>query len=298
MSRFLFSQKGTSVSEYGITLSAIAIVCIVAFTFGGQAFTNALNFFSNNTESKPADTKIITEAKPNTDDKPLTGKQIIMDDGTKILLENYSSNLTQSIETAGANGATEALLNHIESIAKQLASQGKITSEEYNQMMALVKQGQLIASAEKAVENAIKTSNYDQRVLSNTAVLFNGKSYTVAELTTQFGYTGPERGPAIVQPMLATFLNLQQKTLKGIQDPIVKQTVAMLSDQVASVANGYESSVIYALSDGGSLKSTTQYTTDTNSPYMLTELYRQGIVSTDPGNAEIPAINVTISNTR
>lgn len=198
------SLRGQSVSEYGIGIALIALLCIAAATLMGANIQNTVSWMAGEIGQKP----IITSSAVNMNEPQIKdAAQLALEDGTTIELGNYASNLSQAIETSGANGTTELLTQQLLKQIAHMKEKGEITPVQEEALMALAKQGTRMAAIEKVLEDAAKahtSGNMDQ-----VMVQFEGKSYEFGILRRELGWKQSED--------LSSYLLTQPNAAPGTQ---------------------------------------------------------------------------------
>ncbi len=173
-------------------------------------------------------------------------KKIKLSDGTEVLLNQVGESLQKTVETAGANGATEKMLADLQSLTQQLVASGKITESQANDLYVLANKGYQLAALERQIEDAAQATRSDRSFL-NTSIEYNGKQYTVEEAGDLLGFTSGvdpdrniQRNPDYVlsltdaNPETKAFIQLYNKVLKNgsMDDPAVKDVVSQLSSNI------------------------------------------------------------------
>jgi len=143
------------------------------------------------------------------------------------------------------------LANQISDAAALLLQQGKITQSQFDILMQLANQGHEIAQIEGLIQNAIMASNGDLNLYNNLSIVFNGQTYTPAQLAGMIGIYS--RGPQDfttstvldtfsandphVEPELSSFISLYNQAVSSgaLSDPIALSTINSASEQIASL---------------------------------------------------------------
>ncbi|MEB3286938.1 MAG: hypothetical protein VKJ04_05500, partial [Vampirovibrionales bacterium] len=144
-------------------------------------------------------------------------------------LGSYPVDLSQQIETTGANGTTDLLLATMDSLIQQSLESGAITPEDANALKGISQQGHKIADIQGQLESIVLKGNYteqDKQFFADTAY--------------KIGFSGDknDEGPEITA--LRNALSNAQ-TNGNLNDPALNQTVSILVNQIINISNGVES---------------------------------------------------------
>lgn len=144
---------GNALAEYILPLAVIGIVVLITVTVIIQNVQGGIpNLFGTVTP---------TGSEKNLSLRPLGSNpyaetiQIVMADGTTITLENYPKDVSKLIETVGADGTTDILVENIRSLAKQLKDKGQITETQYNALEELANNGHNYGMTERLLLDAM-----------------------------------------------------------------------------------------------------------------------------------------------
>jgi Flp pilus assembly pilin Flp len=152
---------------------------------------------------------------------------------TKDIIQNYPTDIKEAVHTLGANGTVHMLADNILAQANKSLAAGKITPEQYNNLISLSNQGHELAEMMQLVDTA---------VLTNQSITFQGKEYSIQEFGQIMGYvntTDPSQNlmktPAIgeVQDFITTYNALVQDGT--LQDPENQKMVGDLVTQIVSI---------------------------------------------------------------
>lgn len=88
--------------------------------------------------------------------------------------------ISNIIQTSGANGATELLASYLDSYIEQLRGEGTMSEEQLNILQKLANAGHDLAKAEKALDDAVKSGQ--------GTVTHNGETMTVDQFKEQLGF--------------------------------------------------------------------------------------------------------------
>lgn len=268
------SSKGVSLMQAMIGIALVGVACIMALqTLGGSV----MGGFGSISAGLPGQAAVVPKMQDNAQsNSPAVGTPTVqvagLNTGTQM---GFTSNIASAVETVGANGTVNGLLENLKAQAAYFKSTGQISETQYTDLMSLVSQGYRMADAQKAVETAIANSGNDSAKFAAASVMFEGKSYTVDELREQFGVAPNYR---IQGTMFENFLASKNSMTSTISDPKAKQVVTVLADQILSVSNAFEGSI--GMSTLGYDSTTDTIFKHTASVDSLNELAANGIVST------------------
>jgi len=146
--------------------------------------------------------------------------------------------ISNIIQTAGANGATDSLASSMEALAKQLLASGKISQDQANLIQQLAQAGHDMAGAEAALQSAVKSGS--------GTVTHNGQTYAVADFQAQFGFdngvginAASSMSSSSAMAQLQPFMNLYDKVQASgaLSDPTTASVVTNISKQIASLSD-------------------------------------------------------------
>lgn len=256
--RAVTAQSGQGLSEYVLISACVLVLAIPAFIFLGNSVENVtanmLNH-TNNTSSAsstnfPDSSNHISTSK-NTLQMSLNQEQgikLTLADSTSLHLPNYPSDIAKTITTLGANGTTKLLADSLSAVIQQLQDKGEISPEQYNRLMALANQGHRIALIEEIYEKQMEESNYNGTKANQAMVTFEGKQIQLGKLVDRIGWLPSGQG---FRPEAGTFNNLYKKAMAdgSLKDPVARQTITILKDQILNIANGVETAANPTFSD-------------------------------------------------
>lgn len=193
------SQHGQNVSEYGIAVGLIVIVCISVV---GVIGSNVSQMFSGSIQHKSA-TKTTTQATTGSgtatsqtvstaSGNPFAGvasRTVTMALGNGKSISFSAPALDEVVDTAGGNGATGRSAYMIQQIADQLKSEGVISPQEYADLVKLSQLGfemrDVQAALEKKIPVGMNTQDGDsfQKFMAETMIDYKGQTYSYGKLS-------------------------------------------------------------------------------------------------------------------
>jgi len=195
------SARGSLLSEYGIIMVLVAVAGIGGWTMLGGSVNNLFMAFKapTTTNFTTPTGSLFGSTQPGAggNGPSQTGgsqggsiggstggttigandSSILLPDGTMLNLGKYPTNLSKAVETTGVNGTTEMLLGSLESIAKSLKDQGKLTSEQASIFADLANKGHKIADIERTIHDLGQQCNNDSVCFNSTQVTYDGVTY-------------------------------------------------------------------------------------------------------------------------
>lgn len=226
------AQAGNTIVEYGLIGVSIVVVAIVGLQVTGG---NLNDLFSQ----MKTDINHQVQATSTADAKHTSAK-LAFQAATSALINTNPGALPNSsgsangssaapvTQTVGANGTTDTYAQNINDQAQQSLASGKITQEEYNQIVNLANKGHDIAMIQGLLENAFTNSKGDSNAYANSKLTFNGQSYTPAQMN------------ALLQSNTSDFSNLKSQVavLNGVlYDQALLSTVDSSGSKI--INNGY-----------------------------------------------------------
>lgn len=240
--------QGQSLNEYALITALVVIVSIPAFTLFGRNVQN--QFTSMNMVKSPTISILNPPSDKTAPSDPTAPPSAVTPQapGNTSFTNPSFKEIASSVQTAGANGATNLLANSIEQIAKQQLADGKITQNQYNQLAALANQGHRLADMEALIETAAKDPKIPNNQLFDQDVMFEGKSTTLKNLFDNIGFTQKysagllsnplESGP-LASPETKVFIDLYNQAIASgaLSDPAASNQVKLLASQIATISD-------------------------------------------------------------
>ncbi len=239
-------QAGNTIFEYLLPAGLILGISIGALTLFGSGLNGQFGALDNHMKSKVSNTQqqvqlqqIKKDAFAAAATTPKPGAKGGGGSGAGSLPSGVSlTDISSTIQTAGANGGTEVLASALQNYIQKLKAEGNLTPDQVNLLTQLANAGHNLAGAEKALDDAVKGGQ--------GSVTYNGQTYSVADFQAQFGFNNNvgidasktmDAGSAM--PQLAPFMNLyQQAQASGaLSDPAVEGQVTYLSKQIAALSD-------------------------------------------------------------
>lgn len=275
--------KGQSLLEYGLIGMLVAVVSVAAVMGFGGKFQNLLKEVKGDLGGNAQAAQVASATSggqgagsENSGSVPAGKMAITLTSGNQITVDSAANDLPKMLTTTGANGTTGILLANIETITRELLQSGEITQAEANSLLELANQGHLMAEAERLIEDAIRNSNGDVEALRNTSIQFNGTTYSVDQLSLQFGFLNESASSSLAE----RFSDLlgQARSSGALDDPKVNDAITLLSEGILNVGNDLESNV-YEVIRGIS----TMEQMEANAGKFLDERYKSGLSDYAPG---------------
>ncbi|MGE0200850.1 MAG: hypothetical protein AB7P76_07775 [Candidatus Melainabacteria bacterium] len=271
------ASKGQSLAEMALGTALVAIVLIpVLSVLGGltnDIFGNALQ---NNPKPVVASVPIQTTPAPTADPgtvspvtppvpvTPVAGApgsvSVTLADGTVLTMPNYPNNISNIVETTGANGATDVMLAQLDAMLAQLQASGNADPETVSRLQELSNLGHRMANAEALVENAL-AAHPDANDFNNQTFTFEGVTYTAEEFSQMFGWhmvvpstLTDATTTANAKGYLADFLQAYQDAVDSgtLNDPALNTVVTDLVGKVGSMSEYVENAIWNVVSIGAS----------------------------------------------
>jgi hypothetical protein len=170
-------KKGQSLSETALVIGLVSLVAIPVLMGMGQLGSQQLGNVQTQQDQFNQLSSLVSTRSPGNyviDVGPaIPGTQLAeltLQDGSKVSIPNFPSDMSKLIETLGPNGATELYNNTLRQIGMRLLSEGKITPEQANQFSNLANSGHSLAQVAKIYEDASSQlgnnpSNYSNKIL-------------------------------------------------------------------------------------------------------------------------------------
>ena len=240
--------NGNAIVEYIMPVSIILVLSIGAITAIGAALDGQFNALKGDMKNKVSSAQqqnqlhqlqaSAFQAAAASSNKSGGSNGSSSGAGSYSTAGLSAADISKVIQTAGANGGTETLATALTKYIDQLKAAGNLTPDQINTLTQLANAGHDMANAEKALKDAVDGGQ--------SSVTYNGKSYSVADFTAQFGFIGSiginaanTMDPTNAMPQLAPFMNLyaQAKANGSLTDPAVSDQVTYLSKQIAALSD-------------------------------------------------------------
>ena len=185
-------------------------------------------------------------------------------------LPNYPNNIQETVQTIGANGATELLSDQLEILAKQLLAEGAITEKQANALIFLANKGHTLADLEKGLENTLNNGKNANAIRENQIVMdvrnfrqngdplgtkdtqsYNGVLDLVGKMDVEIATGKPssnllwfqnawddaKRSGAMANPNVKAIVNQLAGTIYDIANEVGKVTKDFARDKISSPTN-------------------------------------------------------------
>ncbi len=194
--------SGQALTEYGLTGLIILVILIPALTL----LDNNLNISLQGLIQGLTFRTPIAAVKQNMT-QPSPSSLVATTATTPSIVPPQAT--IQSIQTLGVNGTTALASDHIKILAQQLKDNDTVSEEQYNSLIQLANEGHRLATAEDLLEEALQNKQ--------SRLSFEGKSYTVQEFLTVFGFQSGsyhdlnQLSASDVKPLLVPFAQMYQQ---------------------------------------------------------------------------------------
>jgi polyhydroxyalkanoate synthesis regulator phasin len=235
---------GNSILEYTIVGFLTVAVCVGAMLGLGKQMGTLMSDLKDDMRNQ---TTIAQHAR--TQDYVKTSHMVLhqsldtyfvgMSAEEKLLLQ---SDLSDKLQTLGANGTTELLAKQLAVLANALLDKGEITEEQNSTLLQLANKGHDMALAERLVEDFVEMAGERKNDYRDITYEFQGKQYTPFKLAELVGYVGwypnnirdPFEEVSTAGPLLSDFQRLYQEADKNgsLNNPKVKDLVTVAAAQI------------------------------------------------------------------
>jgi hypothetical protein len=283
-------RAGNSLVEYALPLGLLVVVVLLGAGLVGSNLNQGIPTMANGTMVNEGSAKSL-RLRPLGSNPFTQTIQLTLSDGSSLALENYPTDIKSLVETLGPNGTTDLLADSLKSLAKQLLSQGKITPDQANTLMKLSNHGHSWARTQGFFEDAVVESEGDKarfegkvkpildelynstrfvtpdRFDSEVIKLFKmDNTYSAVKLDAQglalkgangmYAIDSSTQLKAYYIPVQVEFANAYTEASKSgaLQDPVVKQVVASLSQNIFSIGSLTIASAVRVLTPAFQLK--------------------------------------------
>lgn len=157
--------RGNSIAEYVLPIAIVCFILLIAITTIQPSLQKAVlgSVGSHPDAMKEAEAKV----KMLGENPAFQTLTVTLDDGTRLSMPNYPTNMALAIETDGANGATEKLLASLDALIAQLESAGKLSSTESAQLKALSNSGHTLSDIMGHTEKELASFQGSKAALMN-----------------------------------------------------------------------------------------------------------------------------------
>lgn len=249
------ARGGQGMAEYCLIAALVLVATIGALILLGK---NTSGIFGNMLANRPSATASVTAttsaaagsaaaatsstsatmagtSAPTGNQQPFT---VTLSDGTQLQLSTYPSDLKQAVSTVGANGTTQMLLDTLKSVISQLQADGKIDQNQASLLSNVANQGHQMADLEAVIENQVSSCSTISCYNSST-VSFQGQTYNPQDLVYKVAWSGAGIPEGDMTQSLRTQLT-QAEAAGALNDPVAKQLVETLVNQIADIGNGLQ----------------------------------------------------------
>ena len=285
-------QHGQSLTEYGLGIGLVALIALAGLTSLGEN----LNIAFENMIPKPSPPVAVSVppiglanvsgGSGSSQGPAQTGAPAKFSGNSVIKPADFTTSLTSTVTTLGANGTTFELAKQLKAMAAKMLASGEITETEANKLYMLANQGYRLADLEKQVEEASKRNGSTGAFLGSS-ITFDSKSYTMPEVASLIGFGTPtELRQDIVannnymletkdaSPETLAFINLYQDAISGpnLQNSPAKGVVSQLSSEISYLTDDVSNLIYGAYAPDITLENLNQNTVSAATVYDSTAI--------------------------
>jgi Flp pilus assembly pilin Flp len=233
-------QPGNGATEYTIIGALIAVACAAGLMGLGNSINGQFMGMLPKSEQPKLAVASVNQSDSSLSDSMDATTLNAATPMTPLARSVEVANPTQVVETiqvAGVNGATQELLASLENRIRTLKASGEISEEQFNMLMQLANKGHDLAASQKALEDALAQDS--------SSVLYNGKTYKLNEFIGMLGFSNSVSQKDVwdlnpddtSSPVLKPFAEAYQQVKDSgtFLDPNTKQQVSELVLQISSM---------------------------------------------------------------
>jgi hypothetical protein len=201
----MIGKKGQGLSEYAMIGALVVVVALGGLTLLGGKLSNLFGGMIGKPKppvlavTSPSTSPQSAPDLPGTAETPAEPRQPMqtlpaspvtfkLPSGTLLNL-GMPTDVTESVQTIGANGTLIMVGTSIKSMAEQLLASGDINQEQANTLMRLANQAHHMAEIQKTLETISASYGSDTERFKNAPVTIEGKTYANAyEAALSIGY--------------------------------------------------------------------------------------------------------------
>ncbi len=286
-------QHGQSLTEYGLGIGLVALISLAGLTSLGGNLKIALE----NMIPKPTPPVAVSVALPGGPAKgsgsssssqgpTQTGAPVSFSGNSVIKPADFTTNLTSTVTTLGANGTTFELAKQLNAMSAKMLASGEISETEANKLYALANQGYRLANLEKQVEDASKRNSSTGAFLASS-INFDGKTYTMPQVASLIGFGTPTELRQDIKannnymletndasPETLAFINLYQDAINSpnLQNSEAKGVVSQLSSEISYLTDDVSNLIYGAYAPDITLENLNQNTVSAATVYDSTAI--------------------------
>lgn len=205
------SRPGQSLQEYALPVALIALVALGSLTLLGNQIQFGLNNWmpGGTAQNSPPSSPAIVANNPAVIPSFGQGFQnlsLTLQNGQKVSIANYPTNLAEAVETIGPNGTTEQLGKALEAMADALE---KDHPDQANLLRALANSGYDMANQQALITNhlaALKANPTDPALQAQTSQIINDYYQNVVQVGTSQG-AAQNAFPTTIQTIMQQKIN-------------------------------------------------------------------------------------------
>jgi hypothetical protein len=241
-------QLGFSTVEQMAVVGLIGVSCIGAIVLLGSSVGNG---FGSINAGIPETKTIAAVRTPSQIPTGNINNQVNMpqgnspEAGSNIDLHSldYATNVSNSIETSGANGTTDLLLSKFDIAIRDLLAEGAINEAEASSLRELSNLGHQMGDIESLLEQQFEINGHNPNAFKNTEFTYNGNKYQFSQLVAQIQLVPTGNGgfgPGISQSVMAKFMAKQKTSVDSLQNERARSILGSLSTAIMTVADATE----------------------------------------------------------
>lgn len=241
------ARRGHTITEYGLILGSIAVMCVVGVGLLSNNVSDHLYLMISDRASQ-ATAAVLPYAAPPASTAPQTVFATTQSNAAQSRPSTSKGNdplpaaalispvnTRNTILVSGANGATQQLANTLIAHIQTLLQTEAIDQAQSQVLMQLANEAHTLATAEKVLEDAI--------LEGKTEVTYNNVRYTTSRLSLELGISPPNDNwtmePKYAEKLMAPFVQQYQTALTtgALSNPSVKAQVTQLSYQIVAIGD-------------------------------------------------------------
>lgn len=240
-------QMGFGTVEQMAVVGLIGVGCIGAIVLLGSSVGNGFGSINAGMpEAKIAEVRTPSQTSTgNANNQTGMPQENSPEAGSNIELSSldYATNVSNSIETSGANGTTDLLLSKFDIAIRDLLAEGAITEAEASSLRELSNLGHQMGDIEGLLEQQFEINGNNPNAFKNTEFTYNGNKYQFSQLVSQIQLVPTGNGgygPGTSQSVMAKFMAKQKTSVDSLQNERARSILGSLSTAIMTVADATE----------------------------------------------------------
>ena len=184
---------GQGLTEYAVISGLVVLASVSAIHFLGTGINSSTVSMMPEVKEGPKLVSIISATLPAVKEAVSTDPNAPKTDANgpvnfnngQTVTVNGPNNALQAVQAVGANGTVDMLAGSLETLAGQLVAQGKISQSAGDALVNLANISHRQAAIAAVIDSAMKAAGSDTNAALASRVTFEGKSYSVEELSAQ-----------------------------------------------------------------------------------------------------------------